>query len=172
VFVCRRRVEAGAFLFVASPLGMFLAGLVARVVTGALASSSSSSVAWRVVMLTGVAPAIVAFALRCCVREPERWIRATTITTTRYDGELDDAIASGGEVVVNNTTNRFSALFDRSNRVVTITNLVLSIVILLLLWPMTAFIPTLATGFAIRASTIENRTAMIERYGEIIYILQ
>lgn len=142
----KRRVEAGALLFVASPIGMFLAGGVARFVNSVV---PSRMLAWRIVMLCGLAPALVALLLRFCVREPERWVRQRRRT---------DAVVG--------TVDRLKLLFARSNRIVTLTNLLLSVVILLLLWPITAFIPTIATGFAIRSSSTNanDRKQLTERY--------
>src|SRR5437867_3742096 len=67
----RRRVEAGALLYTASPLGLFLATFVTYQVTGVYFTDPASS--WRYVFLFGLAPAAVAFFVRLFIKEPERW---------------------------------------------------------------------------------------------------
>ena len=67
----KRRVEAGALLYTASPLGLFLATFVTYQVTGVYFTDPASS--WRYVFLFGLAPAAVAFFVRLFIKEPERW---------------------------------------------------------------------------------------------------
>ena len=67
----RRRVEAGALLYTASPFGLFLATFVTYQVTGVYFTDAASS--WRYVFLFGLIPAAVAFFVRLFIKEPERW---------------------------------------------------------------------------------------------------
>ncbi len=66
----QKRVEAGALLYTAAPLGLFLATFVNHQVAAVwLAESPETS--WRIVFLFGLIPAIVAFVVRLFVKEPE-----------------------------------------------------------------------------------------------------
>ena len=67
-----RRVEAGALLYTAAPLGLFLATFVNHQVAGVWFAASPET-SWRIVFLFGLVPALVAFVVRLFVREPERW---------------------------------------------------------------------------------------------------
>ena len=68
----KRRVEAGALLYTAAPLGLFLATIVTYQVQGVYFKGSPET-AWRYVFLFGLLPAAVAFLVRLFVKEPERW---------------------------------------------------------------------------------------------------
>ncbi|MBV9241200.1 MAG: MFS transporter, partial [Acidobacteria bacterium] len=68
----KRRVEAGALLYTASPLGLFLATYVTYQITGVY-FSGNPSVSWRYVFLFGLVPAAVAFLVRLFIKEPDRW---------------------------------------------------------------------------------------------------
>lgn len=68
----KRRVEAGAILYTAAPMGLFLATYVTYFVQK-VAVPGSPETAWRWVFLFGLLPAIVAFIVRAFVKEPERW---------------------------------------------------------------------------------------------------
>lgn len=72
-----RRVEAGVLLQTSSPLGLVLASAVNYQVAGVwLAGSPESS--WRYVFLAGLAPVVVAFAVRIFIRESEQWTPGAT----------------------------------------------------------------------------------------------
>ncbi|MBV8199780.1 MAG: MFS transporter, partial [Acidobacteria bacterium] len=71
----KRRVEAGALLYTAAPLGLFLATFVNFQIAGSLLKSSPET-SWRFVFLAGLVPAAVAVVVRRFIREPERWRRA------------------------------------------------------------------------------------------------
>lgn len=71
----RRRVEAGALLYTAAPIGLFLAAEVNMAVAGRWLNGSPET-SWRWVFLCGLLPAAVAFLVRLFVREPERWQQA------------------------------------------------------------------------------------------------
>src|SRR5688500_19556506 len=71
----KRRVEAGALLYTASPLGLFLATFVTYNISGVwLADAPEMS--WRVVFLCGLIPAAIAFVIRYSLHEPESWTQA------------------------------------------------------------------------------------------------
>ena len=72
-----RRVEAGALLYTAAPVGLFLATIVTYQVQGVY-FAGSPEVAWRYVFLFGLLPAAVAFLVRLFVKEPERWKNAAS----------------------------------------------------------------------------------------------
>lgn len=67
------RVEAGALLYTAAPLGLFLATGVNALIAGDL-MSHDPELSWRFVLLFGLVPAALAFVVRIFVKEPERWV--------------------------------------------------------------------------------------------------
>ncbi|NDB25832.1 MAG: MFS transporter, partial [Gammaproteobacteria bacterium] len=68
----QHRVEAGALLQTASPLGIMLASLVNYQIAGVwLADDPANS--WRYVFLCGLAPVFLALAVRIFVKESDRW---------------------------------------------------------------------------------------------------
>ena len=82
-----RRVEAGAIMFTASPLGFALAGIVNYQVAGVWLASSPET-AWRVVFLFGLIPASLAIFVRLFLREPERWKHAIESSRRPTAGDL------------------------------------------------------------------------------------
>ncbi len=119
-----RRVEAGALLYTAAPLGLFLATEVTWLVQG-YALPGSPEMSWRIVFLCGLLPAGVALAVRWFVKEPERWTRAATDGATRLR-EL------------------FSPELLRS----TLSGLAMALIALVMWWSCNAFIPVIASGLA------------------------
>jgi MFS family permease len=68
------RVYAGALLYTSAPAGLFLATYVNDLFTRQLAGiAANPSLSWRLVFLTGLIPAAVAFIIRLGVKEPEKW---------------------------------------------------------------------------------------------------
>jgi len=120
-----RRVEAGALLYTAAPVGLFLATFVNHQVAAVwLAGSPESS--WRVVFLFGLVPAAIAFLVRMFVKEPERWkaVKARVAPPVLRD-------LFGPEVIG-----------------VTIRGTLMAIVALVAWWSCNAFIPSIASGLA------------------------
>lgn len=66
----KRRIEAGALLYTSAPVGLLLASFVSG---GIIKSFGDPSVSWRYVFACGLLPAIVAFAVRAFLKEPEKW---------------------------------------------------------------------------------------------------
>src|SRR5205085_3872398 len=66
----RRRVEAGALLYTAAPVGLFLATIITYQVQGVY-FKGNPEIAWRFVFLFGLIPAAIAFLVRLFVKEPE-----------------------------------------------------------------------------------------------------
>lgn len=120
-----KRVEAGALLYTAAPMGLFLATFVNLQVAGKW-FPDSPEVSWRYVFLFGLLPAFVAFLVRIFIKEPERWqlVAATT------------------------TPPKLSELFGPAYRFATLSGLLMSIVCLLMWWSNNAFIPLISTGLA------------------------
>ena len=125
----RRRVEAGALLYTAAPLGLFLASFITFQVQGVF-FSDSPEVAWRYVFLFGLAPAAIAFLIRLFIEEPERWKNIAAAATPP----------------------RLAELFTPAYRQATLTGLGLALVALLTWWSCNAFIPTIASGLAAQAA--------------------
>jgi len=120
-----RRVEAGALLYTAAPVGLFLATFVNHQVAAVwLAGSPESS--WRVVFLFGLVPAAIAFLVRMFVKEPERWkaVKARVAPPVLRD------------------------LFSPEVIGVTIRGTLMAIVALVAWWSCNAFIPSIASGLA------------------------
>ena len=124
-----RRVEAGALLYTAAPVGLFLATIVTYQVQGVY-FAGSPEVAWRYVFLFGLLPAAVAFIVRLFVKEPERWKNAASHAAPPRIGEL----------------------FAPQYRAITISGLLMAVVALITWWSCNAFISVVATGLASEAT--------------------
>ncbi len=68
----KRRLEAGALLYTAAPLGLMLAAVVTKLVAGHYFADDPAR-SWRYVFAFGLLPAGVAFFVRLFIKEPERW---------------------------------------------------------------------------------------------------
>jgi MFS family permease len=124
----KRRVEAGALLYTAAPMGLFLATFLNHQVAGVwLATMPAKS--WRYVFLLGPVPAAVAFVVRLFVRELKRW-QAVHVRT----------VASWREL--------FGPQFRRR----TFWGTFVAVVALVMWWCGNAFLPTLCTGLAREAA--------------------
>ena len=120
-----RRVEAGALLYTAAPLGLFLATFINHQVAGVWFAASPET-SWRIVFLFGLVPALVAFVVRLFVREPERWQQT----------RVHQPIASMRD------------LFAPDIVGITVRGTLMAIIALIAWWSCNAFIPTVATGLA------------------------
>jgi MFS family permease len=132
-----RRVEAGALLYTASPMGLFLATFVNFQVAAVWLPSDPTS-SWRYVFLFGLLPAGVAFAVRWFVDEPERW--------KTVNERIRTAAAAP----------KLSELFAPPLRRVTIIASLLSVVSLITWWSCNAFIPSIVTTWAQSAAAERN----------------
>jgi MFS family permease len=121
----RRRIEAGALLYTAAPLGLILATFADHWIAG-VAFADQPEVSWRYVFLCGLAPTVVALGVRLFVKEPERWTQAAAKAPPPSIAEL------------------FTPRWRRR----TLGGLGLALVALLTWWSCQAFIPTLAKGLA------------------------
>ncbi|MFO1402566.1 MAG: MFS transporter [Steroidobacteraceae bacterium] len=119
----KRRVEAGALLYTAAPMGLFLATFLNHRVAGVW-FAGMPTVSWRYVFLFGLVPAAAAFVVRLFVREPERWQAA------------QESRASWRE------------LFGPQHRRRTLWGAFVAIVALITWWSCNAFLPALSTGLA------------------------
>jgi MFS family permease len=120
-----KRVEAGALLYTSAPFGLLLAMLVNAEVAGDW-FAHDPSMSWRYVLLFGLIPAGVAFAVRAFVREPEKW--ANTAATA--------------------APARVREIFYPKIRARTISALIVTIVALITWWTCNAFIQALANSLA------------------------
>ncbi len=121
----KRRVEAGALLYTAAPLGLFLATFVNFQIAGSLLKGDPEH-SWRFVFLAGLIPAAVALVVRRFVREPERWQSAAAAAARP----------------------RFAELFDRRTRALTLSGFLMAVIVLVTWWSCNAFIPVVSTGLA------------------------
>jgi MFS family permease len=128
-----KRVEAGALLYTAAPLGLFLATFVNHQVAAVWMADAPES-SWRVVFLFGLVPAAVAFAVRLFVKEPERW------KTVR------EALP----------VPRMRDLFSPDMISITVRGTLMAIVALIAWWSCNAFIPTVAAGLANTAAQADG----------------
>jgi MFS family permease len=125
----KRRVEAGAILYTAAPVGLFLATIITYQVQGVF-FKGSPEVAWRYVFLFGLIPAAIAFVVRLFVKEPERWKQAAERAAPP----------------------RLAELFTPAYRAITISGLLMALVALITWWSCNAFLPIVASGLAAQAS--------------------
>jgi len=135
----KRRVEAGAILYTAAPMGLFLATYLTWWIQG-VAMPGSPGTAWRFVFLAGLLPAAAAFVMRLFIREPERW-RA----------------ASGAAPA------RISELFAPELRHATLSGLAMAVVALGAWWSCNAFIGIVATGLANLEASVRGLDAAAAR---------
>jgi MFS family permease len=120
-----RRVEAGALLYTASPLGLFLATFVTYNISGVwLADAPEMS--WRVVFLCGLIPAAIAFVVRYSLHEPDSWTRERAQASPVHLGEL----------------------FQTPILRLTLCGTLTALVALITWWSSNAFLPTVATELA------------------------
>jgi MFS family permease len=125
VMPANRRVEAGALLYTASPLGLFLATFVTYNISGVwLAHAPEMS--WRIVFLCGLIPAAIAFIVRRFLHEPEGWAKER--------GQSPPV--------------RLAELFAVPIRRLTICGTLTALVALIAWWSSNAFLPTVATELA------------------------
>jgi MFS family permease len=125
----KRRVDAGALLYTAAPMGLFLATFIVFQIQGVY-FRGTPEVAWRYVFLSGLIPAFVAIFVRLMIREPERWKKAAEKARPA----------------------RISELFTPAYIAFTFSGASLAMINLLTWWSVNAFIPTVAVGLANRAS--------------------
>jgi MFS family permease len=120
-----KRVESGALLYTAAPLGLFLATFVNHQVAAVWMADSPES-SWRVVFLFGLIPAALAFVVRMFVKEPERWQAAKEKAPPA----------------------RIRDLFAPETIGITVRGTLMAIIALIAWWSTNAFIPTISTGLA------------------------
>jgi MFS family permease len=120
-----KRVESGALLYTAAPLGLFLATFVNHQVAAVWMTDSPES-SWRVIFLFGLIPAALAFVVRMFVKEPERW------------QAVKEKVAPA----------RLRDLFGPEIIGITMRGTLMAIVALIAWWSTNAFIPTISTGLA------------------------
>lgn len=120
-----KRVEAGAMLQTAAPLGLLGITLVNLLVAGRLLPGNPQA-SWRLVFLVGLLPALAALLIRHSLDEPERWRRAS-------QGERRPGLAE---------------LFAPEVRRATWSGFLTNTSAQLTWWSTYAFIPIVATGLA------------------------
>jgi len=125
VVPARRRVEAGALLYTSAPAGLFLATFANFQIAGVFLKAAPAT-SWRYVFLCGLIPAVVAFAIRLFVHEPEAWKRA----------------AAGAP------PPRLRELFSPGVRRLTLSGFAMSLVALITWWTCAAFLAIVASGLA------------------------
>lgn len=131
-----KRVEAGALLYTAAPMGLFLATYVNLQVAGNWFVDDPER-SWRYVFLAGLLPAAVAFVVRLFLKEPERW----------------QQLADRGTV-------RISELFSPEVRRYTLSGFLMALVALLTWWSCNAFIPVVSSGLARTAAELRGLDEM------------
>jgi MFS family permease len=143
----KRRVEAGALLYTAAPLGLFLATIVTYQIQGVY-FAGSPEVAWRYVFLFGLLPAAVAFFVRLFIKEPERWQKVHTKAASP----------------------RIAEIFAPQYRAITVSGFLMAAVALITWWSCNAFLSVVATGLASQASaglSPVEATALSESWKQI-----
>lgn len=141
-----KRVEAGALLYTAAPMGLFLATYVNMEVAGNWFKDVPEQ-SWRYVFLFGLLPAVVAFIIRLFVKEPERWQR----------------------VSAQSAPPKLAELFTPQVIAYTRSGFFMAVIALLTWWSCNAFIPVVSSGLA-RANAetlglgVADTRAMIEHW--------
>src|SRR3569623_1231399 len=125
VVPARRRVEAGALLYTSAPAGLFLATFANFQIAGGFMKASPET-SWRYVFLCGLLPAVVAFAIRLFVHEPDAWKRAAASAPPP----------------------RLRELFSPAVRRLTLSGFAMSLVALITWWTCAAFLAIVASGLA------------------------
>ena len=120
-----RRVTAGVIMQTASPLGIVLATAVNHQVAGVWFAADPAN-SWRYVFLAGLAPLIVALAVRMRLRESERWQAASEHGERSTPAQL------------------FAADLRRS----TLSGVFVAVTAVLTWWACNAFIPLLGSRLA------------------------
>jgi MFS family permease len=120
-----KRVEAGAILYTASPLGLVLASFLNYQIAGVWLVDSPE-IAWRYVFLCGLIPVGVALGVRLLLRESERWQEAARAAPAPRLGVLFTAGVR---------KEMFSGLFT-------------AVAALLAWWSCNAFLPIVASNLA------------------------
>ncbi|HYM34624.1 MAG TPA: MFS transporter [Steroidobacteraceae bacterium] len=129
-----RRVAAGALLYTASPIGLFLATFVNFQIAGVW-FVTEPEVSWRYVFLFGLVPAFVAFIVRSFIPESSLWERNQQANAPRV---------------------QLRELFSDDYRRITLTGASLSLVTLIAWWSSNAFIPVVVTTWAQSAAHIQQ----------------
>jgi MFS family permease len=129
-----RRVEAGALLYTAAPMGLFLATFINYQIAGVWFTGSPET-SWRYIFLFGLIPAAAALLARLFVHEPERWQAAEK----QRAGSLGE-------------------LFRPPLRRLTILGTLVAVIALITWWSTNAFIPTVATTLAREAAQARGLT--------------
>jgi len=138
-----RRLLGGALLYTSAPVGLFAATYVNDLFTRQLdVIAADPSLSWRVVFLTGLIPAAVAFLIRMNVKESEAW--------------------APGE------TPQIRELFTPKLRGRTLGGLALAVVALVTWWSCSVFIPVIASFLA--ADTNPGPALLAQRKAEFITI--
>jgi MFS family permease len=123
----KRRIEAGALLYTAAPMGLFLATFLNHRVAGVWFAGRPTE-SWRYVFLFGLVPAAAAFFVRLFVHEPERWQAARAAPAP------------------------WRELFGPQFRRRTLWGTFVAVIALVSWWSCNAFIPVLSTGLAREAA--------------------
>jgi MFS family permease len=120
-----KRVEAGALLYTSAPFGLFLADFVNTEVAGNW-FIHDPSMSWRYVLMFGLLPAAVAFAVRAFIKEPERWTAAAATAKPA----------------------RVREIFAPDMRARTFSALIVAVIALITWWSCNAFIQAMSNSLA------------------------
>jgi MFS family permease len=129
----KSRVEAGALLYTAAPMGLFLATFVNNQIAREILPGSPE-VSWRYVFLCGLIPAATAFMVRLFVKEPER-----------------------PQYIEDQAPARISELFTNYHRE-TLSGFLMAVIALITWWSCNAFIPVIATRLAQESANLQGIT--------------
>lgn len=130
----KRRLEAGALLYTAAPLGVFMAGFSSDLISNQWMPDNPS--AWRYVFLLGLIPAAFAVVVRRFVHEPEVW---------KADHESAPKAS-------------FAELLSPAMRQRTFSGASMAVTALLAWWSCNAFLPLVTGVFAEEAGMAQGLT--------------
>lgn len=126
----QRKVEAGALLYTAAPVGLVLASWVNQYVAGDWLKDSPQT-SWRYIFLFGLLPALAAIVMRLFLKEPE---------------------ASKQE----QPPTQFGELFRHPYLPLTVSGLLTAVVALVSWWSVSAFMPLVASGLAREHASLQG----------------
>ena len=130
----KRRVEAGALLYTSAPIGLLAADMMRYYIVGGLLKDSPET-SWRWVFACGLLPALVAFAIRMFIKEPEKWTQAT------------------GE---GKASPKISELFTPQLRRATLGGLAMALVAMITWWSCNTFASVIASQMANAAAAAQK----------------
>ena len=151
-----RRMEAGALLYTAAPMGLFLAAVVNYQIAGVY-FKNNPAVSWRYVFLFGLLPACFALLMRGVLQKLER--------RQEKNAEISRQTHPRRRMIVPKAVKKkraktappqLSELFTPANRRYTLSGFLMALIALIAWWSCNAFIPIVAMGLAQESAKLHS----------------